>query len=233
MLAEKLKHLESEYCKLFAHGLSLERHDPPTIQSSRRRFVDCLFDDFLSREDLFRTFNVIGKSLSNGEDVILDYGTGTGYGSAQEQYDEVSHYQFVVLNYRGQNYLDPGLLLLRDKDTSKIKLYEINKDRNKDESKIGVNNDLKVLYEERFTSSTEISKGNVRTREISRDELCNPFSYLIGMFSKDQGKLFDAFYTGLQHLCDNSLEKISKIKGKTPSWEPDLAYHALQALIKK
>jgi len=237
MLTEKLKELERQYALLFVSEMGLvsacasgyASGNTDIIEPSLRKFVDCLFDDFLSREDIFRIFNVIGRSPSDSKNIVIDYDVNPlGHKTSGAQYGEVSHYQFVVVEYPNQTYCDQALFVLRDKDTSMVQLYEFCRlPFSGSKLKVGENMDIKILFEEREDRHSKKKYGKIHAGEISREKLCNPSSY----FGRDrfgqEHNPFDVFYQGLQQLCESCLSRISLIKNNEHELRVDKAYQTL------
>src|SRR3989338_3588831 len=95
MLTDRIRELERKYGELFTRERDLDNPDSRSIQARRQRFVDYLFDEVLSQEDIFDSFRAVSmKHEDNG--ILLKYLSLPGFASMEEGAGNVSHYQFMA-----------------------------------------------------------------------------------------------------------------------------------------
>ena len=238
MLTEKIRELEGRYNELYARERGLTEQEPVSLQGRRRRFIDYLFDEVLSREDIFEKFGVIGSTEHKDNGIVVKYMAEPGHPSFHDESGVVSHYQFMIFRQGTSFGWFPDFLVLRDRDTSDVKVYEIGYNFSSQEiGKIGSSEDLNLSYEMKYTSPGKglvVERGGVHVKEVSRDELCDPDS--IPGFEKTftpQGRMFDSFYRGFQHFADACLKKINQLKGGVYGEEIDKSYETLRAIAER
>lgn len=233
-VTDTLKRLEREYDALFERERALQRGSNAPLQMLRRRFIDCLYDDFLSKPDFFQIFSAVGGGIHEDNRIVVDYGPTNGYSQPLDQYGAVSQYQYIIFSDRGPFWWDPSFLVLHDQKKSQIQVYMITSGYTHGEpQRIGTEHELEVVCEKRFSTTTE--RGSMRVKEMSREALCDPMTYFrLDEQKADQGRVFNAFYLGIQTFAQQCLEKTIALQGlprrRVTAAELERSYAALKVL---
>lgn len=198
MLADILKNLEVEY------RLLREKEAAALGGVTRRAFVDCLFDTFLAREDVFSAFAYCGQKSRDRGSIVLEYGRTDGYNSPPYQYGEAADHQFVVC-YKNPKYWEWSLLLLRRKADAVVGPYQIKDSYGHPTARIS-GDSIPVTGLLRFSSGIE--RRPMKAEEVTRDALADPDVRIKSEFPSPDKKLslFDEFYRGMEQLSELCVE---------------------------
>lgn len=238
MLTTTIAQLEEKYRELFQRERELDSQTSGSIQGKRQRFIDYLFDEVLSQEDIFESFSAVGATQHKVDHLVLKYQCAPGYNHLHEEGGNVSHYQYLAFQQGSPFPWLPDFLVLRDRVTSTVRLYTIKQAGYwLEHQKIGSDSDLELSFEMSYVSwdnKPQVDRGGVEVKEVSPVDLCNPH-YIFrskGGFG-EEGRMFQCFYFGLQEFAKKNLRKIDELKGIIKPEEIDRGYRALQAIVGK
>lgn len=240
MLTTTIAQLEGKYKELFKREQDIAPQTPESpgsIQGKRKRFIDYLFDEVLSQEDIFESFSAIGATQHKVDHLVLKYQSAPGYSRLHEEGGNVSHYQYLAFKQSSPFPWLPDFLILRDRNTSVVRLYIISsrgswfKNPN-----IGTDKDLELSFEMPYfhEGKHQVERGGITVKEVSPAELCDPhYIFRSDYTSGEEGRMFQCFYFGLQEFAKKNLDKMRELKGSINPEEIDRGYKALQAIVGK
>ena len=76
-----------------------------------------------------------------------------------------------------------------------------------------------------------VERGSPQVMEVSHSQLCDPHFVFTSGGTGEKGRMFPAFYLGLQKFAKKNLQRIDELGVGLNSEENDRAYHALQAIV--
>ena len=182
------------------------------------------------------SFGVVGSTEHKDDGLVITYWSQPGFASMREEAGRVSHYQFMAFRQETPFPWLPNFLVLRDKETSNVRLYVIAQGvTTTNIPKIGSNDDLELSYEMPYLKKEgglAVERGGMKVKEVSRSELCDPHYVFTIDDSGEKGRIFDAFYLGLQTFAKKNVQKIDELRGVAKPEDIDRAYRALKAIVE-